>query len=364
MRSARSNGRRTLFGECRRAPSAIAAAQHVQGLRHVVGPRGRRVRTLHVQASPQGQALRDLRIPRMRRSGRARATGEVMEGTRIRRLEERDIDAAIALTGLEAWGYTREDFRRLLVLSPDGCFAAERDGRVVGVLTTTTYDGLAFLGAVIVAQELRGKGVGNEMMEAALAHLRATGVRTVRLNAYLNAIPFYERLGFRREYEVIRWHSPAGAGGERVRGVRPVRPADLTGLAQMDAKYFGANRQILFARLAEEFSGTFLVAERGGRLSGLIVGNPSGDSCEIGPWVVEPGSGRIAEDLYRALINSAGASRGAFSGPSRNPALLEFAQKTPFKEMIRALPMSWGFNEFPGDPTRIWAAGGLEKGLT
>src|SRR5207249_11192846 len=144
-----------------------------------------------------------------------------MEGTRVRRLEDRDVDAAIALTDLEAWGYTPEDFRRLLALSPDGCFAAERAGRVVGVLTTTTYDGLAFLGAVIVVPELRGKGVGRHMMEAALDHLRAMGVRTVRLNAYLNAIPFYERLGFQREYEVIRWHGPAGAGGERVRGVRP-----------------------------------------------------------------------------------------------------------------------------------------------
>src|SRR2546427_13134589 len=114
MRSARSNGRRTLFGECRRASSAIAAATSVQGLRQVVWPRGRRVRPLHVQASPQGQALRDIRIPRMLRAGRARATGEVVEGTRIRRLEERDIDAAIGLTGLEAWGDPPQGFRRRL----------------------------------------------------------------------------------------------------------------------------------------------------------------------------------------------------------------------------------------------------------
>src|SRR3989449_6783625 len=119
MRSARSNGRRTLFGECRRASSTIAAATSVQGLRQVVRPGGRRVRPLHVQASPQGQALRDVRIPRMRRAGRARATGEVVEGTRIRRLEQRDIDAAIVLTDLEAWGYTREDFRRLLARSEE-----------------------------------------------------------------------------------------------------------------------------------------------------------------------------------------------------------------------------------------------------
>jgi len=284
-----------------------------------------------------------------------------VEGTRTRRLDERDIDAAIALTDLEAWGYTREDFRRLLALSPDGCFAAERDGRVVGVLTTTTYDGLAFLGAVIVAPELRGKGVGKEMMEAALAHLLATGVRTVRLNAYLNAIPFYERLGFHREYEVIRWHGPSTAG-QPVRRIRPIRAEDLTGLARMDATYFGANRHVLLARLAEQFSGTFLVAEHRGRLRGFIVGNPSGESCEIGPWVVEPGSERVAEDLYRALIDSAGASQVALSGPSRNGALLEFVRKAQFKEVFRALRMWWGANEFPGDPTAIWAVGGLEKG--
>ena len=136
----------------------------------------------------------------------------------------------------------------------------------------------------------------------------------MRLNAYLNAIPFYERLGFHREYEVIRWHGPSTAG-QPVRRIRPIRAEDLTGLARMDATYFGANRHVLLARLAEQFSGTFLVAEHRGRLRGFIVGNPSGESCEIGPWVVEPGSERVAEDLYRALIDSAGASKVALSGP-------------------------------------------------
>src|SRR5207253_5878636 len=313
-RSARSNGRRTLFGECDRPPGATAAEACVQGLRQVVRAGRRRIRPVHVQALPEGKTIRHLRLPRVRRGRGARAAGEDVEGAKVRRLDEHDIGAAIALTDLENWGYTRADFVRLLTLSPEGCFVVEANGRVVGVLTTTTYDGLAFLGAVIVSPELRGKGVGKQMMEAALAHLRATGVRTVRLNAYLNAIPFYERLGFHREYEVIRWHGLAKAG-ERVRGIRPVRAEDLTGLARMDAKYFGANRQKLLARLAKEFPSTFLVAENRGRLRGFIVGNPSGASCEIGPWVVEPGSRRVATDLYRALIDSAGASQVALSGP-------------------------------------------------
>jgi ribosomal protein S18 acetylase RimI-like enzyme len=284
-----------------------------------------------------------------------------VEGTQIRRLEERDIDAAIALTDLEAWGYTREDFRRLLALSPGGCFAAERDRRVVGVLTTTTYDGLAFLGAVIVAPELRGKGVGKQMMEATLAHLRTAGVRTVRLNAYLNAIPFYERLGFHREYEVIRWHGSASGRGT-VPTVRPVRADDLAGLARMDASYFGANRIALLARLAAEFPRTFLVAEHGGRPTGFIVGNPSGGACEIGPWVVEPTATEVAQDLFQTLVEAAGSSDVALSGPSQNRALLEFVRKAGFGEVFRALRMWWGTDGFPGDPAGIWAAGGLEKG--
>jgi ribosomal protein S18 acetylase RimI-like enzyme len=283
-----------------------------------------------------------------------------VEGARIRRLEEQDIDAAIALTDLEQWGYTRADFRRLRALSPDGCFVAESDRRVVGVLTTTTYDGLAFLGAVIVSPDLRGKGVGRAMMEAALDHLRGQGVRTVRLNAYLDAIPFYEKLGFRREYEVIRWHGDAVTG--RMQGVRPVRFDDLEPLSRFDERYFGANRRVLLERLADEFPSTFLVSEHRGLLRGFIVGNASGDSCEVGPWVARPGSGLAATDLFGALVVAAGASEVAFSGPSRNEALLKFVRGLGVSEAFRALRMAWGADEFAGDPEGIWALGGLEKG--
>lgn len=283
-----------------------------------------------------------------------------MEGAKVRRLDRPDIDAAIALTNLENWGYTRADFLRLLTLSPEGCFVAEANGRVVGVLTTTTYDGLAFLGAVIVSPELRGKGVGKLMMEATLEHLRSTGVRTVRLNAYLNAIPFYERLGFQREYEVVRWHGPARSG--RMGNVRPVRLDDLDRLAGFDAKYFGANRRPLLDLLAEEVPSTFLIAETRGSIRGFLVGNPGGDSCEIGPWVVAPGTGSVAGGLYHGLVAAAGTAEVAFSGPSTNEALLEFVRDQRFGEVFRALRMRWGADEFAGDPRGIWGLGGLEKG--
>jgi predicted N-acetyltransferase YhbS len=283
-----------------------------------------------------------------------------VDGAKVRRLEERDIDAAIALTDLENWGYTRSDFRRLLALSPTGCFAAELNGLVVGVLTTTTYDGLAFLGAVIVRPEVRGRGLGQRMMEETLQHLKAQGVRTVRLYSYLSAIPFYERLGFHGEYEVVRWHGPAETG--RFATVRPIRRSDLDAIARMDASYFGADRSRLLDRLFDEFGSTFLVAESRGRIRGYAVGNPSGSSCEIGPWVVEPGHEEVATHLVRGLVLSAGTTEIAFGGPTRNESLLEFVRARRFEEVFRALRMWWGSNDFGGDPRGTWGLGGLEKG--
>src|SRR5256886_10540759 len=336
-RSARSNGRRTLFGECDRPPGATAPDACVQGLRQVVRAGGRRIRPVHVQALPEGKTIRHLRLPRVRRGRGARAAGEDVEGAKVRRLDERDIGAAIAMTNLENWGYTRADFVRFLTLSPEACFVAEANGRAVGVLTTTTYDGLAFLGAVIVSPELRGKGVGKQMMEAALDHLRSTGVRTVRLNAYLNAIPFYERLGFQREYEVIRWTGSAATG--RARGVRPLRLDDLDGVARFDATYFGANRRPLLDLLAEEVPATFLVAESRGSIRGFLAGNPGGDTCEIGPWVVAPQSGPVPGDLYRGIVAAARTTDEAFCGSSPNAALLQRVRDHGFERDLRALRM-------------------------
>ncbi len=279
---------------------------------------------------------------------------------RVRRLQARDIDAAISLTDLEGWGYTPKDFERLLALAPAGCFAAEDEGRVIGVLTTTSYDRLAFLGAVIVNPDYRGTGVGRLLMQAALLHLAASGIETVRLNAYLDVVKFYERLGFHGEYEVVRWRASAspGEGGP----VSAVTTSDLDELATFDAAYFGASRRSLLERLLEENPATFLMARADGQIAGYIVGSPFDGACEIGPWVVAPNRPGVARDLFHAIVNVVGPREYSFSGPERNRDLVHFVRETGFSEVFHTLRMWWGKNLYPGNPSGLWAAGGLEKG--
>lgn len=264
------------------------------------------------------------------------------------------------MTDLEAWGYTRADFERLLALSPKGGFAVEDDGRVVGVLTTTSYGKLAFLGAVILQPESRGRGLGKILMEAALDHLARSGIETVRLNAYLNVIPFYERLGFHREYEVARWSGKAT--GATSANVRRARRGEIARVAAFDEPFFGASREALLERLSREFPDTFLVTTDRGAIMGYIVGSLSDGSCEVGPWVVAPGHPELAHRLFQSLAAATGAREYAMSGPVRNPELVTFAVEGGFHEVFRTLRMWWGKDRHPGDPAGVWAAAGLEKG--
>jgi predicted GNAT family acetyltransferase len=264
------------------------------------------------------------------------------------------------LTDLEGWDYTPADFARLLALSPEGCFAAEDDGQIISVLTTTSYGGLAFLGAVIVLPAFRGRGLGKLMMEAALEHLSRTGVETVRLNAYANVIPFYEHLGFQREYEVVRWKGVAPIHTSQ--GARPAEPADIDALVSLDAPLFGARRDRLIRRLLKEMGDAFLVATARSRLLGYIVGNVSDETCEIGPWVVTPGRATAAQDLFHGLVAATGCKEVALSGPVRNPDLAPFLREIGFEEVFRTLRMWRGKDAYPGNPAGLWAAAGLEKG--
>ncbi|MGE0082432.1 MAG: GNAT family N-acetyltransferase [Thiohalomonadaceae bacterium] len=57
------------------------------------------------------------------------------------------------------------------------------------------------IGRVAVLRHWRGKGVGTEIMQVLIALARERGHDELHLNAQTQAVPFYERIGFRAEGE-------------------------------------------------------------------------------------------------------------------------------------------------------------------
>jgi len=283
-----------------------------------------------------------------------------MAGTvHVRRLARGDIPWAIGLTDTESWGYTAADFERLLYLEPEGVLLAEAGGEPVGITATTTYGKLAYLGAVIVDPRWRGKHVGEAQMRACLDFLGDRGVLSVRLNAYRNVIPFYERLGFRSEFENHRY---TGRHEGRVApGVRPMRADDLAAVGELDEPLFGADRTRLLRRLLEEFPRTSLVVDDDGDIVAFAFGNTSAETCEIGPFVASPKRAVDAENLLLAMFATVDGPC-AFSLPAVNETGIAAARRMGLQEAFRTMRMVRGSPDFGGDPRGVFGLAGLEKG--
>ena len=70
---------------------------------------------------------------------------------RLRLMTVDDIPEAMRLKDLAGWNQTAADWERFLSADPEGCFVAEREGRVVGTSTTIVYEGrFAWIGMVLV----------------------------------------------------------------------------------------------------------------------------------------------------------------------------------------------------------------------
>lgn len=78
-----------------------------------------------------------------------------------------------------------------------------RDDAGSPVATARLLDkhGLAKIGRVAVRKEVRGRGLGLELMQAVLELAHKRGFTEAVLDSQTYAIPFYERLGFAAEGE-------------------------------------------------------------------------------------------------------------------------------------------------------------------
>ena len=73
------------------------------------------------------------------------------------------------------------------------------------------YGASGFVGELIVVKEKRGRGIGRQLLQHAIAYLHSRGVQNVLLDAPPAAVPLCERLGFRPVCRSLRFGWGQGA---------------------------------------------------------------------------------------------------------------------------------------------------------
>jgi len=268
-----------------------------------------------------------------------------------------DIPGAMRLKDGAGWNQTAGDWERLLSASPDGCFAAESDGRVVGTSATIIYEGrFAWIGMVIVDPGHRGKGIGTTLLERAIRHLDSRSVPAVKLDATPLGKPLYEQFGFVSEYDVERWALTRPVGKPVVGKVfREIEDA-----LQLDREVFGADRSALLRSVAAETPDFALVTRQEGAVAGYAFGRRGSRADHLGPWVALDED--VAATLLDELLRRSERELVFIDCVRRNPWAAPLVKARGF-ELSRSLTrMFRGTNRFPGRPELVCAILGPEFG--
>jgi GNAT superfamily N-acetyltransferase len=276
---------------------------------------------------------------------------------RIRRMTAADIPLGMRLKEQAGWNQTEADWRRFLTLEHKGCFVAEYKGEPVGTTTTCIFGKVAWIAMVLVDERVRGRGIGKALMEHALAYLDSTGVPSIRLDATPLGRPLYEKLGFRAQYELVRFVGELPAHG-KVAGVRRAKEKDQSELIRLDRRCTRTGRGQLLRQLFAEQPQEVWLAETNGIVSGYLALRRGSQATQLGPCICEATLGSM---LLNHVCHLYSGVRAYMDVPCDNvPASL--------------IPVGWGFTEqrclvrmCRGPTVRenlkcLWASSGPEKG--
>jgi GNAT superfamily N-acetyltransferase len=279
-------------------------------------------------------------------------------------LLEAEIGAADALVREAGWNQTAGDWR---VFLRSGTVRAIRTGagRVVATAATLPYGGrFGWISMVLVAVDHRRQGLAKRLLRRCIDDLSGTGLVPV-LDATPDGRPVYRALAFEECWAYQR----LSARTVLKAAVLPAPPAGVTirraddtcwqALCAYDAAAFGADRSALLANMRERLPAVAQVAERAGRIVGILLGRDGRTATQVGPLAADDDAIALAL-LARGLdavegpvyIDLADAKEGLRAWL----AARGFASQRPFTRMLYRRSARFD------DPARTFAVAGPEFG--
>lgn len=282
---------------------------------------------------------------------------------RVRQMQVEDIAQADSLRHLAGWNQTKDDWRRLLALAPDGCFVAEVSGGPVGTVTTTGYGkALAWIGMMLVRPERRRQGIGGALLGQAIQHLQEMGVACIGLDATPAGQPLYAGLGFVPLWPLARWQgtlpdSPPRPGSGIV---TQISDSLWLPIVELDRLSIGVSRTALLHALAEQSVRVAVAVDRANGVAGFGMLRRGSRAWMLGPLVsVERES---AAQLLAALCANLPPGPLFWDIPEPNQSAVQLAESLGFKKQRTLTRMAYGATYLAHDSTILWAIADLATG--
>jgi GNAT superfamily N-acetyltransferase len=264
------------------------------------------------------------------RASRATATRPTTKGAtvteghdlRIRVMRPGEIALAADWAAAEGWNPGRGDAACFATVDPHGFLLGELDGEPAATISCVNYgDTFAFLGFYIVRPDLRGRGLGLRIWNAAMAH---AGMRTVGLDGVVAQQENYRKSGFRLAHPNIRYGGSVALAAALPDNVIPLAEIPFAALQSDDATVFPAPRESFLRAWIDASGHVGRALLRDGALAAWGVIRPARDGHKIGPLVADDRA--AAEAVFAALAAAAGGGDVFLDVPSVNREAVALAQ--------------------------------------
>src|SRR5258705_2214088 len=158
----------------------------------------------------------------------------------IRPMRPDEISLAVNWAAVEGWNPGFADAACFAAADPEGFFIGELDGAPAATVSCVNYGAsFAFLGFYVVREDLRGRGYGLRMWNAAIAH---AGPRVIGLDGVVAQQQNYRKSGFELAYANVRYGGPVAAAYTPLAGVVALTEVPLAAGEADDATLFPAAR--------------------------------------------------------------------------------------------------------------------------
>src|SRR5262249_50758430 len=232
---------------------------------------------------------------------------------RIRVMRPEKIALASDWAAAEGWNTGLADAACFATVDPGGFLIGELDGAPAATISCANYDErFAFLGFYIVRDDLRGRGYGLRIWNAAIAHARP---RTIGLDGVVAQQGNYRKSGFQLAYANIRYGGRVAPAAAAPAGIVPPAGVPFATVAPHGAAGVPGPPPPVPPRpvRARGHVGRGLV--RDGRLAAWGVIRPCRTGHKIGPLVADDRA--AAEAVFAALV-AAGPGEVVLDVPSVN----------------------------------------------
>lgn len=245
----------------------------------------------------------------------------------LRKLNFPQLELLVSWAEAEGWNPGPNDAAVYWATDPDGYYGYFHDGELIAGGSVVAYgDEFGFMGFFIVKPEHRALGIGRKLwyQRRDMLKSRLRKGATIGMDGVVDMQPFYNKGGFEIAYKDYRYER-AGESFTVHDCIAQIEENDTSELLEYDKKCFGfARPQFIIPWLKMPDNRTFKYVENG-ELRGFAIVRKANSGYKVCPLFAD--TELIAEELYKACLNSVAGDPLYLDVPTTNEAAMRLAKK-------------------------------------